>query len=78
MTVLERLECGFEKLQVGHFGLQALAVLLMGPPKRLEGLEANHWLPELREHWDRRNPEVGRIAIVEQKEEAAEQTALPD
>lgn len=78
MTVLERLECDFEELQMGHFGMQALAVLLTKPQKRLKGSEVNHWLTEPREHWGRRNPEVGHIAIVEQKEEAFERTALTD
>lgn len=55
---------------MGHFGLQALAVLLVRPQKILKG-------PEPREHWGRRSPEVGRIAIVEQQGEAVEQTAPP-
>ena len=62
---------------MGHFGLEALAVLLMKPQRCLKEVEVTRQRSWPTAHLGRQIPEAGCIEIAELREEVVEQTALP-
>lgn len=62
---------------MGHFGLEALAVLLTEPQRCLKGAEVNRQPSWSTAHLGQQIREAGYIEIAEPREEVVEQTALP-